>query len=54
MGLLHDTGTGNSGLGLHLVDLPTDKLTKGAVLCFTFCWAHDDRWEGEDYYVQVV
>jgi glucoamylase len=49
-----DTETRDSGLGLHLVDLPTDKLTAGAVPCFTFCWMHDDRWEGEDYCVQIL
>lgn len=51
---VHDAETRDSGLGLYLADLPTDKLTTGAVPCFTFWWSRDDRWEGEDYCVQVV
>ncbi len=49
-----DTATRPSGLGTHLVDLPTDVLPAGAVVTFTFYWPESDRWEGVDFEVRVA
>jgi len=49
----HDTQTQDTGLGLYLADLPTDKLAQGATVAFTFYWPREDRWEGADFYVSV-
>ena len=38
----HDTG-----LGVHLMDLPTTSLPRGAVIAFTFYWPEVRRWEGQ-------
>jgi len=46
-----ETPTGDTGLGVHLADLPTRSLEAGAEVVFTFHWA--DRWEGTDYRVEV-
>jgi glucoamylase len=49
-----DIETRDSGLGIFLVDLPTSELSTGTQLGFTFHWRDPNRWEGLDYYVQVV
>jgi glucoamylase len=43
--------TRDTGLGIHVADLPTRSLEIGAKVVFTFHWA--DRWEGTDYRVEV-
>jgi len=48
-----DIQTGDSGIGLHVVDLPTDKLGPGSVVRFTFFWNDAQRWEGTDFEVEV-
>jgi glucoamylase len=48
-----DIKTQDTGLGVHIIDLPTDKLPDGAILRFTFYWTESDRWEGLDFEVQV-
>jgi glucoamylase len=48
-----DIKTQDTGLGVHIVDLPTDKVPEGAILRFTFYWPESDRWEGSDFAVQV-
>jgi glucoamylase len=48
-----DIKTQDTGLGVHIVDLPTDKLPDGAIIRFTFYWPESDRWEGSDFAVQV-
>ena len=49
----HDIQTRDTRLGIHLADLPTEKLTKGATIVITFYWPQSDRWEGADYIVTV-
>jgi glucoamylase len=44
-----DAMTRDTGLGIHVVDLPTDKLAAGAQLDFTFHWVTAGRWEGRDF-----
>lgn len=49
-----DAETRDTGLGIHVVDLPTDDLVAGARLDFTFHWVRVDRWEGHDYSIAVA
>jgi glucoamylase len=51
---VHDIETRDSGLGVHVADLPTDSLSVGATVRFTFRWPLADRWEGVDFTVSVV
>ncbi len=48
-----DTPTRDTTLGVHLVDLPTDKLPVTHPIVFTLQWEADGRWEGVDYTVEV-
>ena len=43
----------DTGLGLHIADLPTAALAAGAEIVLTFHWLADDHWQGEDFVVQV-
>jgi glucoamylase len=49
----HDTYTRDTGLGTHVLDLPTASLTAGGQADFTFFWPTENRWEGTDYTVTV-
>jgi glucoamylase len=49
----HDTRTRDSHLGVHLSDLPTDRLSTGTMILFTFYWPEEGRWEKVDYSVIV-
>jgi glucoamylase len=49
----HEAGTRDTGLGVHIVDLPTGDLGKGTTLSFTFYWTEEKRWEGVDYAVEI-
>lgn len=51
---LYDVYTQETGLGIHLVDLPTTELPAGATVLFTFYWPKRGQWTGEDFRVQVV
>ena len=48
-----DTKTHDTKLGVHVLDLPAEKLTVGHTIVFTFHWTQPDRWEGVDYAVVV-
>jgi glucoamylase len=50
---VHDSPTRDTGLGVHLCDLPTRELDPGARVRFTFQWREPARWEGRDYAVEV-
>jgi glucoamylase len=50
---VHDTETRDSGLGIHVLDLPTASLPVGGEAVFTFYWPQENRWEGTDYRVRV-
>jgi glucoamylase len=41
-------------LGIYVADLPTDQLSAGREIVFTFFWPAEQRWEGGDYSVAVV
>ena len=49
----HDTETWDTGLGLHVLNLPTASLPVGSQVVFTFYWLEEKRWEGADYRVTV-
>jgi glucoamylase len=48
-----DTEMQDIGLGVYLADLPTDGLSRGSRIVFTFYWAEAERWEREDFAVIV-
>jgi len=48
-----DSNTRDTGIGLHVADLPSDELPVGAELVFTFRWPLAGRWEGVDFAVTV-
>lgn len=52
--MVRDVETRDTGLGVHVADLPTDSLPAGATVRFTFRWLLADRWEGTDFAVTVV
>jgi glucoamylase len=49
-----DTETRDTGLGIHLADVPTEQLAPGSTVQFTMYWFRANRWEDEDFAVQVV
>ena len=48
-----DRDTRNTGLGMHLLDLPAGTAPPGGRIDFTFYWPQSDRWEGRDYAVCI-
>jgi glucoamylase len=51
---VRDIETRDTGLGVHVADLPTEGLAVGARVRFTFYWRDSSRWEGRDFYVDIV
>ncbi|MGD8579903.1 MAG: glucan 1,4-alpha-glucosidase [Lysobacterales bacterium] len=51
---VRDLPTRDTGLGIHLADLPCRELAAGVRIDFTFYWSDEDRWEGRDYSVAVL
>ncbi|GAB4542222.1 MAG: glucan 1,4-alpha-glucosidase [Anaerolineae bacterium] len=49
----HGSGTRDTGLGVHLVDLPINNLPVSTVVRFTFYWPEAQRWEGVDFAVKI-
>lgn len=50
---VQDSDTRDTGLGVHLCDLPTGHLSSGSGVTFTFCWPEVQWWEGKDFSVSV-
>ncbi len=48
-----DARTRDSGFGVHVADLPTERLARGAEVSFTFYWPEARRWEGADFAVKI-
>ncbi len=48
----HDLATRDTGLGIHVADLPTAQMDPGDNVLFTFFWPQAQRWEGADFSVQ--
>jgi glucoamylase len=51
---VRDVETSDTGLGVHVVDLPVTALAAGETIQFTFFWLDAQRWEGQDYSIGVV
>ena len=51
---VRDIYTRDTGLGVHVADLPVAALVMGATLQFTFLWVDTQAWEGHDYEVRVT
>ena len=48
-----DVKTKDTGLGIHVADLSTQKVPDGLEIKFTFYWPQVDHWEGEDFSIRV-
>lgn len=51
---VQDAKMQDTGLGVFLADLPTDKMKEGTTVRFTFYWPAAGRWEGTDFAVQIT
>ena len=49
-----DARTRDTGLGVHIADLPTEGLAPGRMVLFTLLWIEANRWEGVDFSVEIV
>jgi glucoamylase len=49
-----DTPSRDTGLGIHVTELPTDTLPIGTTVVFTFYWPDANRWEQRDYSAVVA
>ena len=49
-----DSPTIATGLGIHVLDLPTEPLAAGSVVRFTMFWPRQNRWQGADFEVAIV
>lgn len=49
-----DTPTRDTGMGVHVADLPNAKLPAGTTLRFTFHWPGAGHWEGKYYEVSFI
>ena len=50
----HDSDTHDTGMGIHILNLPTAALPVGGEAIFTFYWLEENRWEGTDFRVKVI
>jgi glucoamylase len=50
---IQDLPTQDTGLGVYVADLPLQDLPAGAQVTFTFYWPGADRWEGQDFVVEI-
>jgi glucoamylase len=51
---VRDIDTRDTGLGVHVAELPVTGLGAGAIIQFTFRWRDTQAWEGRDYEVSVT
>lgn len=50
---VQDQKSCDTGLGIHITDLPTEHLSQDSRVAFTLFWTEKDRWEGKDFGVQI-
>jgi glucoamylase len=50
---IHDTETQDTTMGVHIADLPIERLFHGTTIVFTFYWLEAGQWEGRDFTVTV-
>ncbi len=51
---VQDIDTEDTGLGVHIAELPTEALAAGDSVQFTFLWRDSQAWEGQNYEVAIV
>ena len=51
---IHDVESIDTKLGVHLVDLPTERTAPGTAVVFTYYWLEAKRWEGTDFNVGII
>jgi glucoamylase len=49
-----DTDTSDSGLGLHVVEVPASGLAAGQVVDFTLYWLDTGVWDGTEFHVDIT
>ncbi len=49
----HDAETRDTGLGIHILNLPTTSLAPGQQASFTFYWPDEEKWEGTNFAVKI-
>ena len=49
-----DTPTRDCGLGVQVAELPVSDLMAGQCVDFTLRWSDPDRWEGQDFRVEII
>lgn len=49
-----DTPTRDTGITVHVADLPSEDIAPGTTIRFTFRWNGPDTWEGRDFEIEVV
>ncbi len=49
-----DVNTRDTGIGMHLAELPAKDLPLGAILEFTFYWTNTDTWENVNYSLNII
>jgi glucoamylase len=49
-----DDATTDTGLGVHVFDLPAASLKPGTTVVFTLFWPRPQRWEGTNFSVTVI
>ncbi len=49
-----DQDSKDTGLGMHVTDLPTSGLAAGKSVAFTFHWPQTGTWEGADFSTSVI
>jgi glucoamylase len=48
-----DTPTRDTGIGIHVAEIPVSELRNRSEIVFTFFWPEVDRWEGADFTVEI-
>jgi glucoamylase len=51
---VHDTMTRDTGFGYHIASLSAGRRADGSRIEFTFNWIDAERWEGENFVVEVA
>ncbi len=49
----HDVAARDTGIGLWVVDVPSEGLEEGASIVFAILWTDEGRWEGRDLTVAI-
>lgn len=50
---MHDQATGDTGLGVHAAEIPTEALAAGAQMVFTWFFHEGGAWSGSDVHLPV-